>query len=125
MWGEAYPSKEGSTIEDDSGPYGLNDDGSDNDDSFYFEPTIDFDLVYSSHNFAATVDGQATVVKGEHLVLLDDSNRYWSLVRVLRTQQIGYIPGEDIETPYERLARFNKRTNIDVRSPCLFSRILQ
>ena len=64
-------------------------------------------------------------MKGEHLVLLDDSNRYWSLVRILRTRQIGYISGEDMRTPYERLARFNKRPNIDVRSPCLFSRILQ
>jgi len=46
---------------------------------------------------------------------MDDTNSYWWLVRVLRTQEIGYIPAENIENPFERLARFNKPRNIDVR----------
>ena len=76
--------------------------------------SIDFDLVYSLHTFVATVDGQANVVKGDSLFLMDDSNSYWWLVRVLKTQEVGYIPAENIETPYERLARLNKHRNVDV-----------
>jgi len=77
--------------------------------------SIDFDLVYSLHSFAATVEGQASVVKGDSLFLMDDSNSYWWLVRVLKTQDVGYIPAENIETPFERLARLNKHRNVDVR----------
>src|ERR1700722_18995800 len=76
--------------------------------------SIDFDLVYSLHRFAATVEGQANVVKGDSLFLMDDSNSYWWLVRVLKTQEVGYIPAENIETPFERLARLNKHLNVDV-----------
>lgn len=76
---------------------------------------IDFDLVYALHTFLATVEGQASVVKGDSLTLLDDSNSYWWLVRVLKTQAVGYIPAENIETPFERLARLNKHRNVDVR----------
>lgn len=78
--------------------------------------SIDFDLVYSLTNFAATVEGQASVVKGDSLFLMDDSNSYWWLVRVLKTQEVGYIPAEIIETPFERLARLNRHRNVDVRS---------
>ncbi|KIK96986.1 hypothetical protein PAXRUDRAFT_137204 [Paxillus rubicundulus Ve08.2h10] len=76
--------------------------------------SIDFDLVYSLHSFAATVEGQASVVKGDSLFLMDDTNSYWWLVRVLKTQDIGYIPAENIETPFERLARLNKHRNVDL-----------
>ncbi|KAF5337294.1 hypothetical protein D9611_002974 [Ephemerocybe angulata] len=78
--------------------------------------SIDFDLVYAFHSFAATVDGQANVVKGDSLFLMDDSNSYWWLVRVLKTQEVGYIPAENIETPFERLARLNKHRNVDLAS---------
>ncbi|KAN0116273.1 hypothetical protein V8E52_006098 [Russula decolorans] len=78
--------------------------------------SIDFDLVYSLHGFAATVEGQASVVKGDNLVLMDDSNSYWWLVRVLKTQAIGYIPAENIETAIQRLARLNKHRNVDLAS---------
>ncbi|KAF8127243.1 hypothetical protein EV363DRAFT_1223488 [Boletus edulis] len=76
--------------------------------------SIDFDLVYSLHSFAATVEGQASVVKGDSLFLMDDTNSYWWLVRVLKTQDVGYIPAENIETPFERLARLNKHRNVDL-----------
>ncbi|THV05646.1 hypothetical protein K435DRAFT_961099 [Dendrothele bispora CBS 962.96] len=79
--------------------------------------SIDFDLVYSLHSFAATVEGQANVVKGDSLFLMDDSNSYWWLVRVLKTQEVGYIPAENIETPFERLARLNKHRNVDLAAP--------
>lgn len=79
------------------------------------EDNIDYSLVYALHTFLATVEGQASVVRGDSLVLLDDSNAYWWLIRVLKTQELGYIPAENIETPDERLARLNKHRNIDVR----------
>ena len=92
---------------------------------------IDFEFVYALHSFTATVDGQANASKGETMVLLDDSNSYWWLVRVVRDSSIGkslgrtdlgptlkvslgYLPAEHIETPTERLARLNKHRNIDV-----------
>ena len=69
------------------------------------------------------------------MVLLDDSNSYWWLVRVVKDSSIGmlhrcrgivylltaiqgYLPAEHIETPTERLARLNKHRNIDVSLPC-------
>jgi hypothetical protein len=72
----------------------------------------------------ATVEGQANVVKGDSLFLMDDSNSYWWLVRVLKTQEVGYIPAENIETPYERLARLNKHRNVDVSRSITFPNIL-
>jgi len=107
-------------LEDDSDQDERDGDYADDDDrsSSLSIPneSIDFDLVYSLHSFAATVEGQASVVKGDSLVLMDDSNSYWWLVRVLKTQEIGYIPAENIETPFERLARLNKHRNVDVCS---------
>ncbi|CAG8541114.1 11048_t:CDS:10 [Ambispora leptoticha] len=80
------------------------------------DENIDFDRVYALHNFAATVDGQASVEKDEPLTLMDDSNSYWWLVKVLRTDSIGYIPADNIETPNERLARLYKHKNINLSS---------
>ncbi|KZT13217.1 uncharacterized protein LAESUDRAFT_754209 [Laetiporus sulphureus 93-53] len=115
-----YSDEEHSVLEDDSdtedhdGDYMDDDDGS----SSLSIPneSIDFDLVYALHSFAATVEGQANVVKGDSLFLMDDSNSYWWLVRVLKTQEVGYIPAENIETPFERLARLNKHRNVDLAS---------
>lgn len=78
---------------------------------------IDFDFVYALHTFVATVEGQANATKGDTMVLLDDSNSYWWLVRIVKDSSIGYLPAEHIETPTERLARLNKHRNVDV-SPC-------
>lgn len=77
----------------------------------------DRSLLISSHTFLANVEGQASVVKGDSLLLLDDANSYWWLVRVLKTEDVGYIPAENVETPYERLARLNKHRNIDIAAP--------
>jgi len=79
------------------------------------DESINFDLVYAIRTFAATVEGQASVFKGDSLVLMDDSNSYWWLVQVLKSVEIGYIPAEIIETPFERLARLNKHRNVEVR----------
>jgi hypothetical protein len=110
--------EEHSVLEDDSDGEEHEDYMEDDDDGSSSlsipNESIDFDLVYSLHSFAATVEGQANVVKGDSLFLMDDSNSYWWLVRVLKTQEVGYIPAENIETPFERLARLNKHRNVDV-----------
>ncbi|KAK4189555.1 hypothetical protein QBC35DRAFT_380058 [Podospora australis] len=80
---------------------------------------IDFDFVYALHTFVATVEGQANATKGDTMVLLDDSNSYWWLVRVVKDSSIGYLPAEHIETPTERLARLNKHRNIDLSATML------
>jgi hypothetical protein len=109
-----------SVMEDDSPPSSDPENADQFSDDLSSSPSIpddniDFDLVYALHTFLATVEGQASVVKGDSLTLLDDTNSYWWLVRVLKTQAVGYIPAENIETPYERLARLNKHRNVDVR----------
>lgn len=48
--------------------------------------------------------------------MLDDSNSYWWLIRDLKTSEVGYIPAENIETPFERLARLNKHRNVELTS---------
>ncbi|CEP10428.1 hypothetical protein [Parasitella parasitica] len=50
------------------------------------------------------------------MTLLDDSNSYWWLIRALKASEVGYIPAENIETPFERLARLNKHRNTEVTS---------
>lgn len=62
---------------------------------------IDFEFVYALHTFVATVEGQANATKGDTMVLLDDSNSYWWLVRVVKDSSIGkscskYSPSNDI-----------------------------
>ncbi|GAB7339231.1 hypothetical protein MBLNU457_5888t2 [Dothideomycetes sp. NU457] len=80
---------------------------------------IDFDFVYALHTFVATVEGQANATKGDTMVLLDDTNSYWWLVRVVKDSSIGYLPAEHIETPTERLARLNKHRNVDLSAAML------
>jgi hypothetical protein len=53
---------------------------------------IDFEFVYALHTFVATVEGQANATKGDTMVLLDDSNSYWWLVRVVKDSSIGKEP---------------------------------
>jgi hypothetical protein len=52
---------------------------------------IDFEFVYALHTFVATVEGQANAQKGDTMVLLDDSNSYWWLVRVVKDSTIGRL----------------------------------
>lgn len=56
--------------------------GSDNLSSALLEPVtseaeIDYSLVYALFTFVASMEGQISVLKGEALELLDDSNSYW------------------------------------------------
>jgi hypothetical protein len=79
-----------------------NDDGdfSDIDDSRFLDSgwggeclqdteDIDFEFVYALHTFVATVEGQANATKGDTMELLDDSNSYWWLVRIMKDSSIG------------------------------------
>lgn len=89
-------------------PYEGSTDEDDDDDDLFFESKdprfvdsgwggeclhdaedIDFELVYALHTFIATVEGQANATKGDAMVLLDDSNSYWWLVRVVKDSSIG------------------------------------
>lgn len=57
---------------------------------------IDFEFVYALHTFVATVEGQANATKGDTMVLLDDSNSYWWLVRVVKDSSIGEFEGRSL-----------------------------
>ena len=59
------------------------------DESLQDSEDIDFEFVYALHTFVATVEGQANATKGDTMVLLDDSNSYWWLVRVVKDSSIG------------------------------------
>ncbi|SAM00042.1 hypothetical protein [Absidia glauca] len=69
---------------------------------------------YALHGFVATVEGQLSVIRGDKLLVLDDCNTYWWLVKRISTSESGYVPAENIETPFERLARFNKIRNTEI-----------
>jgi hypothetical protein len=60
---------------------------------------IDFEFVYALHTFVATVEGQANATKGDTMVLLDDSNSYWWLVRVVKDGSIGRHDSIQIPPP--------------------------
>jgi hypothetical protein len=80
------------------------------------EDDIDYNYVYALFTFIATLEGQLGVAKGEALVLLDDSNSYWWLVKG-SSKKVGYVPAENIETPFERLARLNRSRNVELAIP--------
>lgn len=84
----------GSLNEDDDSEVSFNDDSRFIDSGWGGEclrdtEDIDFDFVYALHTFFATVEGQANATKGDTMVLLDDSNSYWWLVRVVKDGSIG------------------------------------
>ncbi|EEB05038.2 tip elongation aberrant protein Tea4 [Schizosaccharomyces japonicus yFS275] len=81
------------------------------------EDVIDFNYVYAIRSFEATVEGQVNAIKGDVMVLLDDSNSYWWLVKLIKDESIGYLPAEYVETPTERLARLNKYKNTELLGP--------
>lgn len=47
------------------------------------------------------------------MILINDSNSYWWLVRLVKDSSVGFLPAENIETPSERLARLNKHRNCE------------
>ncbi|KAJ2879974.1 protein phosphatase regulator [Coemansia aciculifera] len=85
--------------------------------SSLLDEDVDFGHVYALFHFPQMVDGQVTVQEGEKLTLLDDSNSYWWLVQNLRDNQMGYIPADNIETAFGKLARVNRRKNLKLCKP--------
>ncbi|KAJ2493470.1 protein phosphatase regulator [Coemansia sp. RSA 2050] len=85
--------------------------------SSLLDEDVDFGHVYALFHFPQMVDDQVTVHEGEKLTLLDDSNSYWWLVQNLRDNQMGYIPAENIETAFGKLARVNRRKNLKLCKP--------
>lgn len=107
---------------DDSYDTSRDDDDDETDDSFYDDlhfidsgwgdkclqvtEDIDFEFVYALHTFVATVEGQANATKGDTMVLLDDSNSYWWLVRVVKDSSIGKLrPGSYESLPTDTNVR--------------------
>lgn len=84
------------------------------------EDEIDFQFVYALKTFTATEQGQANAVKGDAMILLNDTNSYWWLVRLVKDDSVGFLPAEHIETPTERLARLNKHRNSEFPLPASF-----
>ncbi|KAI3654765.1 hypothetical protein MP228_000145 [Amoeboaphelidium protococcarum] len=87
------------------------------DDQDLLSLSKDIGVVYAMNTFVANLEGQVCVLKGDALVLLDDTNSYWWLVRCLKTAEVGYIPAENIETQPEKLARLNKQRNMRLAAP--------
>jgi hypothetical protein len=81
------------------------------------DENISFNHVYALYRFDATQEGQLSVRRDTPLQLLDDSNVYWWLVRIEGQDAVGYIPAENIETPYERLSRLNRSRNVKLLLP--------
>ena len=89
----AFPEESGET-DDDTENISFSDDDRFVDSGWGGEclreaEDIDFEFVYALHTFVATVEGQANATKGDTMVLLDDSNSYWWLVRVVKDSSIG------------------------------------
>jgi hypothetical protein len=78
------------------------------------EEEIDFQYVYALRTFVATEQGQANAEKGDAMILLNDANSYWWLVRMVKDSSVGFLPAEHVETPWERLARLNKHRNGEI-----------
>lgn len=63
-----------------------------------FSPSSDDETsAYALHGFVATVEGQLSVIRGDKLLVLDDGNTYWWLVKRVNTSESGYVPAENIE----------------------------
>lgn len=90
----ALPTRNPDTLDDDTKDIPFSDDSRFVDSGLGSEclqetEDIDFEFVYALHTFVATVEGQANATKGDTMVLLDDSNSYWWLVRVVKDGSIG------------------------------------
>ena len=59
------------------------------------DPTPEKDkILYCSQTFVARLEGQVTVFEEEPVLLLDDSHPFWWLIRLVKTGEVGFIPGE-------------------------------
>lgn len=93
----AHNNETGTDSDDDTEEFSYSDDSRFVDSGWGGEclreiEDIDFEFVYALHTFVATVEGQANATKGDTMVLLDDTNSYWWLVRVVKDESIGEVP---------------------------------
>ncbi|PVU94679.1 hypothetical protein BB561_002351 [Smittium simulii] len=78
------------------------------------EPYLDFSKYYAVYSVEPEFPGQIAIIRNDLLNILDDSDPngdLW-LVRNLRTNQIGLVEVDSIESATERLARTNTFKNI-------------
>lgn len=54
-------------------------------------------ILYAISAFVASLEGQVCALTGDALVLLDDANSFWWLVRSVKTGELGFIPAENTE----------------------------
>ncbi len=52
---------------------------------------------YALHSFIAKLEGQVSVIAGDVLEVLDDTNAYWCLIRSMKTEEVGFIPHDNME----------------------------
>jgi hypothetical protein len=55
------------------------------------------DIHYALQAFAATQPGQISVLPGDALQVLEDGHAYWWLVRGVATDEVGFVPCEQLE----------------------------
>lgn len=53
--------------------------------------------MYALQTFARNGENLVCVLRGDKLILLNDENNYWWLVRTVKTGEIGYVPADIIE----------------------------
>jgi len=66
---------------------------------------------YAVKNYTGTSEEQLSVIAGEPLHLLDDSDNEWWYAISPRTEQAGYIPALFVESTQSRIARVNAVKN--------------
>lgn len=72
------------------------------------DPTPEKDkILYCSQTFVARLEGQVTVFEEEPVLLLDDSHPFWWLIRLVKTGEVGFIPGEITDVSNEHVERMN------------------
>ncbi|GAV29186.1 hypothetical protein PMKS-002668 [Pichia membranifaciens] len=68
---------------------------------------LDPTKLYALYDFSGPDPSHLPLLKNESVLLLNDSDSYWWLVRKVDNNRIGFAPAEILETYTERLARLN------------------
>lgn len=68
---------------------------------------LDPTKLYALYDFSGPDPSHLPLLKNESVLLLNDSDSYWWLVRKVNNNRIGFAPAEILETYTERLARLN------------------
>lgn len=68
---------------------------------------LDPTKLYALYDFSGPDPSHLPLLKNDSVLLLNDSDSYWWLVRKVDNNRIGFAPAEILETYSERLARLN------------------